>query len=98
MVWSMVQEMTPEFSDARAKRGAVTVAVRECVATMDGNFTWNEIKDAIEASDPNASPNRTTISQILKKMANSGKLEVIEIGIGKRPTRYVAIRTSLPVP
>jgi len=74
---------------ARLPRGDVTNAVLQALSDARGDFTWRDVRSWLADRQPDLAANRTTVSQILKKLAQSAVIVEVEVGRGKRPSRYV---------
>ena len=70
-------------------------AVQAAVSQFPAEFTVTEVKAAIRR-DSGGDMNPSSISGCLRRMAGDGKIKVLEIGRGKRPTRYAQIDTQDP--
>lgn len=97
-VWAMLhpREAPPEpiesYSDAVSQiRGAWRLVAQQVLDQMpaDSHFTIREIEDGITQTNPAIATDKVQISIFLKKLADSGKLEIAEAGAGRRATVYI---------
>jgi hypothetical protein len=83
--------MTGELR-SRSGRGEIMTAIRENLNALSGNFTWKAIRDRLSEARPELPANRTTISQVLRKLTDLGEINEVESGRGKRPAIYCTIQ------
>ena len=72
-------------------RGAqIKQAVMGVLPGMNGEFNQRDIESKITASFPDIAVGlkRSSLSVALKRIAESGKIQIVEAGKGKRPTKY----------
>jgi hypothetical protein len=74
---------------ARFDHGQVERLVRVTVQKFGDEFTVHQVREYIRRQRPEfAGVPRASISSALRRLAASGRLIVVEQGVGKRPSRY----------
>jgi len=70
-------------------RGVIMAAVEDAIYQIEGAFTVKSVAPLVMEILPGTqSPERSSISHALKRLADDGRLEVVQLGRGKRPTTY----------
>jgi Fe2+ or Zn2+ uptake regulation protein len=80
-----VGDISPRLRQAR---GEITKAVHEAVNQTQGPFSWRTIHKLVSELYPGIKPNRTTISQALRKLTDDNILEEISPKRGAIPAQY----------
>jgi hypothetical protein len=89
-----VRNVTPEVvappaTQSKRERGSVDRAVREAVEKhINGRKFSSTLVSATVKEHFDPSVNRTSISGVLKRLVHSGQLEVVQEGVGRRPTIF----------
>jgi hypothetical protein len=101
LVWQMMRDPRngPASDDDvnPVKRGAIDAAVRRVLPHLSDIFDPRDVIEKVEESEPELAGlvNRTTVSSALRRLAEEDRLDVVEQGKGKRPTRYRVRGVSL---
>lgn len=91
MVWEMARDSDAEHrSRGTPRAGGVRQAVDAAVAAIPGEISVQVVERWIGQQHPDLRDGlkRPSLSQALKRLTNSGVLEVVNRGAGKRPTIY----------
>jgi DNA-binding transcriptional regulator YhcF (GntR family) len=78
-------------SAERTPRGEITAIVRRALKQVNGQFTWKGIREAI-AAESGMQPNRTTITQALRRLREQGRIVEVEQGRGKLAAVYLVAK------
>lgn len=81
--------VAPSATQPKRERGSVDKAVRQVLEKhINGHKFSSTLVSATvkEHFDPDV--DRTSISGVLKRLVQSGQLEVVKAGVGRRPTIY----------
>ncbi len=81
----------PKSKSEKVEYASATDAVRSVIFSLeDRPFSVDEVERAMATLDSNVLSDKPTLRTTLWKMAKRGELEIIEHGIGQRPTMYRA--------
>ncbi len=84
--------------EANVPYGAVTKAVRDAIYKQDGPFTTRSIESEIVKAHPEleAESCRTSITNVLMRLADSGDVQCTKRGVGRSPSVYApAVATNV---
>ena len=65
---------------------AVTAAMEKAFAVVSGTFSWRDVQRL--ANGQGAGIKKSTLSQFLRRKADSAEIEVVKAGEGRRATTY----------
>jgi hypothetical protein len=73
-----------------AKSSKLKQAILNVLPALSGEFIQKDVEEKIKVHDPvfAESLKRASISMALKRIAGEEKIELLEVGKGKRATRY----------
>lgn len=98
IVWKMSADTTNGVSrsDGPIKRGTIDTLVRSVISRMTGTFSPRDVMDEIHRTpDVPVGISRSSVSSALKRLADEDLLYVVEVGKGKRASRYKPNATKL---
>ncbi len=93
-VWRLLKQPKGDASlsasGRRVKRGELAAAIREAIDAAHQTFTAPEVAEWLKTHNPDLTEKtaRSSVSSYLRRLAEEGKIVVIEKGAGKRPTKY----------
>jgi hypothetical protein len=89
LVWNMAQgQKEPATRIRSASKGSLLAGIRDAVAAADNSFTLRDIERWLHNNRPELiATKRASISSTLKRLVGD-KVEVVELGSGKRATVY----------
>ena len=97
MVWEMsgspAAKQTKRLeTPQRAKRGFLSKAVKEVLSILPDEFVPWDVEKLIFDKFPElqGTVKSASLSSTLKRMADDGEIKIVELGAGKRATRYTA--------
>lgn len=74
----------------RAKRGELTASIEKTIKGIRGTFSFKEVITPLRLEYPTLTNSKAT--HILRRLESQGKIELVERGCGKRPTKYQKIK------
>lgn len=77
-----------------APRGAVLKAVEDTVGDMADGFSWIDVFRRMKSQNFGGGLKSQSVRQAVTRLATIGKLEVIELGKGRAPTKFRVNRTG----
>jgi len=86
-VWRMVSDPAAEPATSHPRQNLMPL-VRDAVATVDGPFTQTDLQEQLAAKNPSASIRRSSLASALRRLVDEGVLEIVERGVGKKPSIY----------
>lgn len=75
-------------SDESLKAVGLVIAVRHLLSKIHGEFTTKLIAERLKAAQPDLPVKRASVSATLKRLADDSEIEVVEVGSGRRASRY----------
>ena len=78
----------PVGSAIRRSHGELTQSVERVLPGLPQEFSFADVINALRVNDPLADVNTTSVSSILKRLKDCGKLDLISRGAGKRASVY----------
>ncbi|SRR5258706_14559981 len=93
LVWRMTggtSKNGPKTGDSSIGKGSLQQAMRYAVDLLAGEFTARDVESQMRANDPAFAANvkRASLSAALKRLADDKKIVLVEVGAGKRPSKY----------
>lgn len=76
---------------ARRKEGAKgkpLQAVRAAIENLSGTFVFSDVMYELTQQVPSVGVKRGTLKAILKKLSETGEVELVAQGIGRKPSQY----------
>lgn len=100
MVWTMSSESSVKNSEGTGEemgasaRGALTLLVRDTVNVVTGKVSSAYIENALVRQNPQlrGKVRRASISQILRRLAEEGMIELVSEGKGRTPAIYQKLK------
>jgi hypothetical protein len=93
MVWRMTGGTSKNGSKATGipvEKGSLQQAIRYAIDLLMGDFTARDVEDQMRANDPEfaSKVKRPSVSAAVKRLADDKKIVLIQVGKGKRPSKY----------
>lgn len=91
MVWTMANRARRNETGVRSDRprkGALLALVRNVLPQMRGEFTQHTVLEKLRENNQTMDIKRASMSATLRKLSDDGEIELLELGSGKRPSRY----------
>ncbi len=76
---------------SNAKKGALLNVVRKVLPDIHGEFTQRTVIEKLREKNPDVAVKRASLSSTLRRLADDKEIELLELGAGKRPSRYKVI-------
>lgn len=70
------------------RRGVLLSVVRGVLPDIRGEFTQHSVIEKLHENNPEIEIKRASMSATLRKLADDGEIELLQLGSGKRPSRY----------
>lgn len=78
---------------SNTKKGALLNVIRNVLPEIQGEFTQHTVIEKLREKNPGVAVKRASLSSTLRRLADDKEIELLELGAGKRPTRYKVIDT-----
>lgn len=92
MVWQMSNTARRNGIEAvsvtPSKKGALLGLIRGVLPEIRGEFTQRTVAEKLREKPPGTEIKRASLSSTLRRLADDGDIELLELGKGKRPSRY----------
>jgi hypothetical protein len=97
VVWKLsANTSNGNSAEVPVKRGTIDNLVRNVLGSMTGQFSPRDVMEEMQKiPDFPGGINRSSVSSALKRLADDGVLSVVQIGKGKRASRYQRKGVSL---
>jgi hypothetical protein len=69
-------------------RGKALSEVRAAVQNFSGNFDFKDVLETISVDHPSMEIKQGTVNAALKSLTKKGEIQVVNQGIGRKPTTY----------
>ena len=74
--------------NGRLQKGILAKVVEEALDQVPQQFTVRQVEEVLKKMSPEISPNRSSLSHMLKRLHDEKRVRIVEAGRGKRPTMY----------
>jgi hypothetical protein len=96
LVWRMTGgtgKSSQKNVDSSIGKGSLQQAILYAIDLLAGEFTVRDVEDQMRAANPTFAANvkRPSVSAALKRLADEKKIVSVEVGKGKRPSKYKKI-------
>ena len=70
------------------KQTRIIQDVRAAIKNLSDTFIFSDVLERLAVEKPNLEVKRGTLKAVLKKLSETGELELVTQGIGRRPTKF----------
>lgn len=95
MVWGMSNASRRSGNETNrtthARKGALLNIVRSVLPEMQGEFSQRDVLDKVREKNAELDVKRASLSSTLRRLADDKEIDLLELGAGKRPSRYKVI-------